>query len=171
MPKVTYAVNLGANYKNFDASVFFQGVQGNKIYNAARVITEGMIRFFNAGTQVLNAWTPTNTNTNIPRAISSDPNGNARTSTRFLEDGSYLRLKNIMIGYNIPTPSLQSITKGVVSSFRVYVSAQNLLTFTDYSGYDPEVGNRTPNSSLTNGIDFAVYPQPKAYQVGIQVNF
>ena len=171
IPKVSYALNLGANYKNFDASVFFQGVQGNKIYNATRVITEGMVRFFNAGTQVLNAWTPTNTNTNIPRAISSDPNGNARPSTRFLEDGSYLRLKNFMIGYNVPGNSLQSITKGVVSNFRIYLSAQNLLTFTDYSGYDPEVGNRTPNSSLTSGIDFAVYPQPKSYLIGIQVGF
>ena len=171
IPKVTYALNLGANYKNFDASVFFQGVQGNKIYNAARVITEGMVRFFNAGTQVLNAWTPTNKNTNIPRAISSDPNQNARPSTRFLEDGSYLRLKNVMLGYNIPAASLQSLTKGVVSNFRIYIAAQNILTFTNYSGYDPEVGNRTPNSSLTSGIDFAVYPQPKAYQVGIQVNF
>jgi TonB-linked SusC/RagA family outer membrane protein len=171
IPKFTYALNLGANYKNFDASVFFQGVQGNKIYNATRVITEGMVRFFNAGTQVLNAWTPTNKNTNIPRAITSDPNQNARPSTRFLEDGSYLRLKNVMLGYTIPAASLQSLTKGMVSSFRIYIAAQNILTFTDYSGYDPEVGNRTPNSSLTNGIDFAVYPQPKAYQVGIQVNF
>ena len=145
IPKVTYALNLGANYKNFDLSVFFQGVQGNKIYNATRVITEGMVRFFNAGTQVLNAWTPTNTNTNIPRAISSDPNQNARPSTRFLEDGSYLRLKNIMLGYNYSAASLQSLTKGVVRNFRIYVSAQNILTFTNYSGYDPEVGNRTPN--------------------------
>lgn len=171
IPKATYAVTLGANYKNFDLSVFFQGVQGNKIFNATRVITEGMVRFFNSGTQVLNAWTPTNTNTNIPRAISADPNQNARPSTRFLEDGSYLRLKNVMLGYNLPASSLQSLTKGVVKNFRVYVSAQNILTFTDYSGFDPEVGNRTPNSSLTNGIDFAVYPQPKAYLLGIQVGF
>jgi hypothetical protein len=171
LPKFTYALNLGGNYKNFDLSVFFQGVQGNKIFNAARVITEGMVRFFNAGTQVLNAWTPTNTGTNIPRAISSDPNQNARPSTRFIEDGSFLRLRNIMLGYNVPSASLQTLTRGVVSNFRIYVSAQNILTFTKYTGYDPEVGNRTPNSSLTNGIDFFVYPQPKAYQVGIQVNF
>jgi hypothetical protein len=171
LPKFTYALNLGANYKNFDLSVFFQGVQGNKIYNATRVITEGMVRFFNAGSQVLNAWTPANKNTNIPRAISSDPNQNARPSTRFLENGSYMRLKNIILGYNLPVNSLQSLTKGVVSGLRIYVSAQNILTFTKYSGYDPEVGNRTTNSSLTNGIDFAVYPQPKAYQVGIQANF
>ena len=139
----------GANYKNFDFSLFFQGVQGNKIFNATRVITEGMVRFFNAGTQVLNAWTPTNTNTNIPRAISSDPNQNARPSTRFLEDGSYLRLKNIMLLVIIlPETSLQSLTKGVVKNFRIYVSAQNILTFTNYSGYDPEVGNRTPNTFI-----------------------
>lgn len=172
IPDFTYAFNLGANYKGFDASLFFQGVQGNKIFNATRVATEGMVRFFNAGTQVLDAWTPTHTNTNIPRAISADPNQNARPSTRFLEDGSFLRLKNVMIGYNLNEKSLQSITHGVVKSFRFYISAQNILTFTKYTGYDPEVGNRAPgSSSLTNGIDYAVYPQPKAYQVGIQANF
>lgn len=171
IPKFTYAFNLGANYKNFDLGVFFQGVSGNKIYNATRVITEGMIRFFNSGTQVLDAWTPAHTNTNIPRAILSDPNGNARTSNRFIEDGSYLRMKNIMLGYTIPGASLQKMTKGVVKSFRIYLSAQNLVTFTNYTGYDPEVGNRTPSSNLTNGIDFAVYPQPKAFQAGIQATF
>ncbi|HLO38585.1 MAG TPA: TonB-dependent receptor, partial [Lacibacter sp.] len=171
IPKVTYAFNLGANYKNFDASLFFQGVQGNKVYNATRVITEGMVRFFNAGTQVLDAWTPTNTNTTIPRAISSDPNKNARPSTRFLEDGSFMRLKNVMVGYTVPGNFLGTYTKGTVKSLRIYVSAQNILTFTKYTGYDPEVGNRTPGSSLTNGIDFAVYPQPKSFQAGIQANF
>jgi TonB-linked SusC/RagA family outer membrane protein len=171
IPKFTYSLSLGATYKNFGLNVFFQGVQGNKIYNATRTATEGMIRFFNAGTQVLNAWTPTNTNTKIPRAISADPNQNARPSTRFIEDGSYLRLKNIMLSYSVPEKSLQTLTKGVVNSFRIYVSAQNLLTITNYTGFDPEVGNRTPNTSLTNGIDYAVYPQPKAYQVGINLNF
>ncbi len=171
LPKFTYALNLGANYKNFDLSAFFQGVQGNKIFNATREITEGMIRFFNAGTQVLNAWTPSNTQTNIPRAALGDPNQNSRPSTRFIEDGSYLRLKNIMLGYTMPLNSLQSLTNGTVKNFRIYVSAQNILTFTKYSGYDPEVGNRTTDSSLTNGIDFAVYPQPKAFQVGVQVGF
>jgi len=171
LPEFTYSLNLGATFHNFDAGIYFQGVQGNEIYNATRVITEGMIRFFNAGTQVLKAWTPSNTNTNIPRAISSDPNANARTSSRFIEDGSYLRLKNVMLGYNVPGSALNSFTKGVVSNIRIYVSAQNILTFTNYSGYDPEVGNRTPGSSLTNGIDFSVYPQPKSFIVGIQANF
>ncbi len=172
IPKITYAFNLGASYKNFDASVFFQGVQGNKIYNALRTTTEGMVRFFNAGTKVMDAWTPTNTATDVPRAVSSDPNQNARPSTRFLENGSFLRLKNAMLGYTISDKSLQSLTNRFVKSFRIYVSAQNILTFTKYTGYDPEVGNRAPgSSSLTNGIDYAVYPQPKGYQVGIQANF
>ncbi|MBN9384557.1 MAG: TonB-dependent receptor [Chitinophagaceae bacterium] len=172
IPKFTYSFNLGASYHNFDASVFFQGVQGNKIYNATRTISEGMVRFFNSSTKVLDAWQPNHTNTDVPRPASSDPNQNARPSTRFLEDGSYLRLKNVMLGYNVPEKALQSMTKGVVRGFRIYVSAQNVLTFTKYSGFDPEVGNRLVNtSSLTNGIDAAVYPQPKAYQVGIQANF
>jgi TonB-linked SusC/RagA family outer membrane protein len=172
IPKFTYSFNLGASYHNFDASLFFQGVQGNKIYNATRTISEGMVRFFNSSTKVLNAWRPDHTNTDVPRAIGSDPNQNARPSTRFLEDGSYLRLKNVMLGYNVPEKALQTMTKGVVRGFRIYVSAQNVFTVTKYTGYDPEVGNRTVNtSSLTNGIDAAVYPQPKAYQVGIQANF
>jgi TonB-dependent starch-binding outer membrane protein SusC len=171
IPKFSYSLNLGANYKNFGLTVFFQGVQGNKIYNALRTTTEGMVRFFNAGTKVLDAWTPTNTNTDVPRAESSDPNQNARPSNRFLEDGSYLRLKNVVLSYTLPEKALQSITKGVVSNFRIYVSAQNILTFTKYTGYDPEVGNRVPSSTLNNGIDYAVYPQPKSYQVGINVNF
>jgi hypothetical protein len=171
IPKFSYSLNLGANYKNLGLIVFFQGVQGNKIYNALRTTTEGMVRFFNAGTKVLEAWTPSNTNTNVPRAASSDPNQNARPSTRFLEDGSYLRLKNVMFTYTLPEKALQSVTKGVVKNFRIYVSAQNILTFTKYTGYDPEVGNRVPSSTLNNGIDYAVYPQPKSYQVGINVNF
>lgn len=171
LPKVSYGLNLGANYRNFDLSVFFQGVQGNKIYNATRVLSEGMIRFFNASTEVLNAWTPTNTNTNVPRAVPADPNQNTRPSTRFLEDGSYLRLKNIMLAYRVSPDRLTSISNGVVKNMRLYVSAQNLLTFTKYKGYDPEVGNRTPNASLTNGIDYAVYPQPQSYLFGIQIGF
>lgn len=173
MPKFSYSLNVGLNYKNFGLTLYFQGVQGNKIYNATRTATEGMIRFFNAGTQVLDAWTPQNTNTKIPRAISSDPNNNARASNRFIEDGSYLRLKNIILSYTVPGTTLQTVTKGAVKGFSIYVSAQNILTFTKYSGFDPEVGNRvfSSGSSLTNGIDYAVYPQPKGYQVGINVNF
>lgn len=171
LPKFTYGLNYSASYKNFDLTLFFQGVQGNKIFNASRIISEGMVRLFGSSTEVLKAWTPTNTNTSVPRAISGDPNQNARPSGRWLEDGSFVRLKNLAIGYSIPEASLQNMTKGAVSSFRVYVSSQNLFTLTKYKGYDPEVGNRTPGTSLTYGIDYAVYPQPRSFQVGVQVGF
>jgi TonB-dependent starch-binding outer membrane protein SusC len=173
LPKFTYSLNYTASYKNFDASIFFQGVQGNKIFNAERVITEGMVRLFNAGTQVLRAWTPTNTNTNIPRAISGDPNQNARVSDRWVEDGSYLRLKNLIIGYNVPVSGLKSLTGGAITRFRVYVSSQNLLTFTDYQGWDPEIGavNTKSNKTLTTGIDYGQYPSARSFQFGVQVGF
>ena len=169
LPDYSYSVNFSATYKNFDASIFFQGVQGSKIFNATRIISEGMARLFGSGTAVLNAWTPTNTNTNVPRAVSGDPNQNVRPSTRWIEDGSYLRLKNIMIGYNIPSGFLQSFVKGAVSSFRVYVASQNLLTFTKYKGWDPEIGSK--NTTLTNGIDYGQYPAARSFQFGVQVGF
>jgi TonB-dependent starch-binding outer membrane protein SusC len=174
LPDYTYSLNLGANYKNFDASIFFQGVQGNKIFNAARIIREGMPRLFGAGVEVLNAWTPTNTNTSVPRAVGKDPNENVRPSTRWIENGSYLRLKNIMVGYTIPASFLQSFVNGAISSFRVYISSQNLLTVTKYKGWDPEVGSkdiRLPNGTLTNGIDFGQYPAARSFQFGVQVGF
>ncbi len=169
LPKFSYALNYSARYKNFDASLFLQGVQGNKIFNAARIISEGMARLFGSGTAVLNAWTPSNTNTSIPRAISGDPNQNVRPSTRWIEDGSYLRLKNIIIGYTVPNKVLQSVTKGTISSFRLYISSQNLLTFTGYDGWDPEIGSK--NTTLTNGIDYGQYPAARSFQFGLQVGF
>jgi len=169
LPKFTYSLNYSANYRNFDLTIFLQGVQGNKVFNAERIIVEGMARLFNSGTNVLRAWTPSNTHTDIPRAISGDPNQNVRPSNRWIEDGSYLRLKNLMLGYTIPARTLQSLTKGAISRFRVYVSSQNLATITKYKGWDPEVGTR--RTSLTNGIDYGQYPSARSYQVGVQVGF
>ena len=169
LPKFSYALNFGARYKNFDASLFFQGVQGNKIFNAARIISEGMARLFGSGTAVMNAWSESNKNTDIPRAISGDPNQNVRPSTRWIEDGSYLRLKNIIVGYTIPARTLQSVTKGAISSFRLYISSQNLLTLTGYDGWDPEIGSK--NTTLTNGIDYGQYPAARSFQFGLQVGF
>jgi len=168
-PKFTYSLNYNASYKNFDFAVFFQGVQGNKILNAERIILEGMPRLFNAGTQVLNAWTPTNTNTTIPRAINSDPNRNGRLSTRWIEDGSYLRLKNVMIGYTLPSSAMSGLQKAGFKRLRLYVSAQNLATITGYKGLDPEIGSK--NGTLTNGVDFGQYPSARSFQFGLQAGF
>ena len=169
LPDFVYSLNFSGNYKNFDVSVFFQGVQGNKIFNATRIISEGMARLFGSGTAVLDAWTPTHTNTSVPRAVSGDPNQNVRPSTRWIEDGSYLRLKNIVIGYNVPANFLKLFTKGAVNSLRVYVSSQNLVTFTKYKGWDPEIG--TKNTTLTNGIDYGQYPAARSFQFGVQAGF
>ena len=174
LPDFTYGLNFSANYRNFDVTVFFQGVQGNEIYNGTKVLGQGMLRLFNSETDVLNAWTPQNTNTDIPRAVSGDPNQNTRTSNRFVEDGSYMRLKNISIGYSIPSGTAQALTGGALKKLRVYVSAQNLLTITNYSGYDPEIGNRYQNSAgntLINGIDYGQFPSPRTVMAGLQVGF
>ncbi len=170
IPKFSYGASFNANYKNFDFSIFLQGVAGNKIYNGTKVLSQGMLRLFGAGKDVLNAWTPNNTNTNIPRAVDGDPNNNTRTSERFLEDGSYLRIKAMSIGYSIPKDILGRIGKGAISNFRVYLSTQNLLTITQYSGYDPEIGSRF-NSALTSGIDYGQFPQARTILVGVQVGF
>tara|TARA_R110002020_G_scaffold264813_3_gene479532 strand:+ start:10852 stop:13884 length:3033 start_codon:yes stop_codon:yes gene_type:complete len=172
LPDFTYGLNANASYKNFDFTMFWQGVSGNEIFSNLRYHTEGMTRLFGASSAVLDRWTPSNTNTDVPRAVNSDPNRNARASSRFIEDGSYLRLKNISLGYSIPKTVLDSWSKGTVSKVRVYFSAQNLLTITDYSGYDPEIGARTGiNSSLGTGIDYGQFPAARTFLGGIQVSF
>lgn len=169
MPDFSYGLNFSADWKNFDLSMFVQGVQGNEIFSNLRYHTEGMTRLFNASTAVLDRWTPTNTNTDVPRAVSTDPNRNARASSRFIEDGSYLRIKSLSIGYNFPSTVLKT---NLISNLRVYVSSQNLLTITGYSGYDPEIAVRTGlNSSLGAGIDYGQFPQPRTLFGGIQVTF
>lgn len=170
LPKFNYGANFSASYKNFDFTMYLQGVQGNKVFNGTKVVTEGMLRLFNAGPAVLNAWTTTNTNTNVPRAISGDPNNNSRTSDRFIEDGSYMRIKNLTIGYTIPGQLLGDLTNKTVSKVRVYVSSQNLLTLTKYTGYDPEIGSRN-GTLLRNGIDYANYPQARTLLAGLQITF
>jgi len=155
--------------------MFFQGVQGNKIYNGVKVVEQGMLRLFNGSTDVLRAWRPDNTNTDVPRAVSGDPNHNTRTSDRFIESGSYLRLKNLSIGYTLPQSAIKGLTGNVVNTLRVYISTQNLFTITKYTGYDPEIGIRPANGStqgqLTQGIDYGQYPQARTFMAGIQVGF
>ncbi|WP_345158945.1 TonB-dependent receptor [Pontibacter saemangeumensis] len=168
LPNFSYGLNATAGYRNFDLTLFFQGVQGNEIYNASRVIIEGGQRLFNAGTQVLDAWTPTNTDTDIPRMVAGDPNRNNRVSDRFIEDGSYLRLKNLVIGYTIPAEALSSFAGGKLGSLRVYFTSQNLFTISDYTGLDPEVGT-LQGGLLSNGVDFGQYPTPRTLMGGIQI--
>lgn len=139
--------------------VFLQGVAGNDIYNANRVTLEGMYTVRNQTKKVLNRWTGEGTSNSMPRAIYSDPNKNTRTSTRFIEDGSYLRLKNLTLGYTLPE---SLIKKASINSLRFYMSAQNLLTLTKYSGFDPEI---------QGGVDNSNYPLTRTISFGVDLKF
>jgi hypothetical protein len=151
----------------FDFRMFFQFSQGNTLLNYTKSFSEGMNGVFGQTQGVLNRWTPTNTNTNVPRAVWGDPNANRRISTRFLEDGSYVRLKTISLGYNLPKSIVQKIK---LDKVRIYVQGANLWTSTKYSGLDPEVNTfNTSNTSL--GTDFLTFPQPRTYTIGVNIGF
>jgi len=166
-PKFFAGLTNTLTYKGFELSIFFQGSYGNDIFNQNRVNIEGMADPFNQTTRVLNRWTPTNTNTDMPRAVRYDPNQNNRFSTRFVESGTYTRLKNLTVAYNLSAKALQRLK---ISSTRIYITGQNLLTFTSYTGYDPEV-SADPFSSVGFGRDYGVYPQARTYTAGINFNF
>ena len=165
VPKVSYGFNFDCSYKNFDASIFFQGSAGNKVFNG--VYHDLMIeQYSNHSTDALNFWTPTNTNTNIPRPVIYDPNGNGRFSDRFVEDGSYLKLQSAQIGYTLPA-NLFGKTK-VFSSFRAYISGQNLVTFSKYRGYDPDF---ISDGLFSRGYDIGSFPNPRSILFGLQIGF
>lgn len=163
IPKIYYGLNLNASYDNFDASVFFQGSAGNKVFNG--VYHDLMVgQYGNSSVDELNFWTPTNTNTNVPRPIIGDPNGNSRFSDRFVESGSYVKLQNAQIGYTIPKTVLSRTH--VFSSFRIYVSGQNLLTISKYRGYDPDF---ISDGLFSRGYDYGSFPNPRTVMLGVQV--
>jgi len=164
-PGFTYGFTLNLNYKGFDLNVFAQGVHGNKLFNALKYtnMNPSIGTNFNMLKGILNAWTPTNTNTDVTRIISTDANGNyGNASDWYIENGSYLRIKNVTLGYTLPA-NLTNIAH--IGAVRLYVTANNLFTFTKYKGYDPEVGM----DAL--GIDAGRYPQAKSVLMGLNVNF
>lgn len=169
-PDVTYGLNLDAKYKQLDINLFISGVAGVDVYNTNIYDLEGMPRLFNAGTNVLNRWTGPGTSNSVPRAGGSDQNFNS-ISDRFVEDGSYTRLKNITLGYTLDNTSLDQY----FSKCRIYLSGQNLITLSDYSGLDPEIGNPLTNDGGNRqyelGIDRGNYPQPKSIILGVQLSF
>ena len=166
-PRFLANITNTITYKGFELSVFFQGSFGNDIYNQNLETLEGMHGAYNGTKNLLDRWTSEGQQTDVPRANVNDPNNNRRFSTRFIEDGSYIRMKNVMLAYSLPQSVIEKLG---LSQFRLYVSGQNLLTFTDYSGYDPEV-SADPTLSVGFGRDLGVYPQPKTYTVGVNVKF
>ncbi|UFH56170.1 TonB-dependent receptor [Spirosoma sp. KNUC1025] len=162
-PGFTVGLTNTFNYKGFDLSIFFQGSIGGKLYNANRANLELGTGYTNGSRDLLNRWTPTNTNTNVKAAF-QDPA--ITISDRFIEDATYYRLKNISFGYTLPKALL---TKAHLKNLRVYVSAQNAATWTNYTGYDPEV-SLNGQSLINKGIDNGVYPNNKSYQVGLSLS-
>ena len=161
-PKFILGVTNNLSYKNVDLSFLFQGSFGNKVYNYTNSYLNLGTGYTNASTQLLNRWTPENTNTNVQRAI-EDPA--PLPADIYVEDGSYLRLKNISLGVAVPD---RLIRKLKIRQIRFYVSAQNLVTWTHYSGFDPEA-SRNEQTTLTQGYDNAVYPVSKTYLAGLSI--
>jgi TonB-linked SusC/RagA family outer membrane protein len=164
IPKYYYGVNFDASYRNFDFTMFWQGSAGNKVFNGVyQALMAG--QYGNAHTDELNYWTPTNTNTNVPRPIILDPNGNNRFSDRFVENGSYVKLEDLEVGYNIP---LRIANKAFFSKLRIYASGQNLLTISKYKGYDPDF---ISDGLFNRGFDYGSFPNARTFLFGIQAGF
>ena len=180
IPKFTYGFYGRAAYRGFDVQAQFNGVYGSQIYNAARFWTEGMQRNFNYDRNTLNRWVSEANpgNGKVPRANSNDAN-NGQVSNRYVEDGSFLRLRSLTVGYNFPQGIRSRL--GNLANLRLYATANNLLTLTKYTGYDPEVGsafrqdpnagNPSEGANLNRNIDNANYPIAKSLIGGIQVSF
>lgn len=168
-PKFIWGLTNDFSWKGIDLNVFFQASQGNDMLNYTLMELNLLSGINNATTEALNRWTPTNTNTNVPKAMAGRTR---RVSTRWVEDGSFVRLKNIALGYNIPKPVLDKLH---ISKLRIYASAQNILTFTKYKGFDPEVNyssdDNSTNSNRNLGLDYGSYPNAKSYTIGLNVGF
>jgi len=170
IPTFTTGLTLSGNYKGFDAIAFFQGAFGQKIYSQVNYDIEGYYRGFNVTERYINEhWTGEGTSNTQPRASWSAKSNNVKASSRFLEDGSYLRLKNLQFGYTVPNTKQFKI-----ESLRLYLAATNLLTFTKYSGLDPEMTvslNSVSEGDYANGIDWGTYPVAKNFTFGMNVTF
>jgi TonB-dependent starch-binding outer membrane protein SusC len=158
-PTFTFGLTNNVTYKNFELTVFLQGSQGNKVLNFTRWYTEGGVSNGNYSTDVIGRWTSAGTTNTMPRLVLNDPNGNNRVSDRFVEDASYIRLKNIRLSYSLPAKWIKGAT---MKKAVVYVSSQNLFTITNYSGMDPEVGG---------GVDIGFYPQARTVLAGVTIDF
>ncbi len=164
-PRFSYGATIDLEYKGFDLGIFLQGVSGNDVYNG---IVRYDFNYVNRPVSVLDRWTGEGTSDIEPRVNIKDPNQNSRISDRFIEDGSYMRVKNVQLGYNVPKKILETVR---IKKLRVYIASQNLFTFTKYSGLDPEIGTIVRDNSLELGIDRGFYPQARTFLGGIQVTF
>ncbi|MCX6227517.1 MAG: TonB-dependent receptor [Bacteroidia bacterium] len=172
-PKYNFGLTNAFVYKNWSFSFFIQGVQGNQIFNASKIETEGMSLPANQLATVANRWTTPGQITDIPKATYGDFT-NSLISSRFVEDGSYVRLKSVSLGYEFPK---KLVSKLKLTRLYLYVTSENLLTFTKYSGFDPEVsvyslgGFSNSERNIAPGVDYGTYPQSREFLIGLNVTF
>ena len=165
IPDFTYGWTNNFSYKSLDLSIFIQGVSGNDVYNLSRVVPETAYTRGATSARMLNRWSPTNEDTDVPSYKGQQAEWHVATTSRWLEDGSYLRVKNVSLGYTLSNSVVDRIGIG---SARIYVLGTNLLTVTDYTGYDPEASNGVDTGA---GIDIASYPLSKTYTIGLELIF
>jgi hypothetical protein len=169
-PKWQYGAVFNAFFKNFDFQLLLQGIAGVDAVDGSLYWWEGMSKPFNQTTAVLSRWKKDGYITDIPRA-GQNPGANLNFSTWYVENGSYLRVKNLSIGYTLP----QTLFNSTFNKFRVYASVQNALTLTKYTGFDPEISSQYPNDNnnyiFQRGIDMAQRPNPRIVRFGIQLTF
>jgi TonB-linked SusC/RagA family outer membrane protein len=170
IPKWQYGANLNASYKGFDLMVALQGLGGVQLFNGLKYWTQGMTRPFNAETAILNRWRKDGDVASLPRAGQNSANNFTRPSSFYVENGAYLRVRNVTLGYSLPKTWLGNWTSNAVTNARLYVTAQNLFTFTRYGGYDPEVSSQG-DFLFQRGIDNGQYPQPRTFLLGLQLGF
>jgi TonB-dependent starch-binding outer membrane protein SusC len=174
IPGYFYGINGSAGFKSFDFSVLLQGVGDVKLFNQGRQGFESMNSGANQSVSVLNRWSTSNPNGTLPRATEADPNSNNRYSDRWIENGDFMRIKNIQLGYTLPN-SIGKWTADFLTGARIFVGVQNLATFTKYTGFDPEVTRgasfQKGEFSLANGQDSGGSPQPRIIQLGMQLKF
>jgi TonB-linked SusC/RagA family outer membrane protein len=169
IPKLNYGFTASVKYNNWDAFMSWTGVSGNKILYEFGYWMEGMIRPFNATTSVEDRWRSESNPGNgvVPRAVKTDPAKNLRMSDRFIYSGSYARMSQLSVGYTIPSELINNTFKGAISNVRFYVSADNLITITNYPGYNPEIGGNNTN----RGTDGGTNPVPRTFRIGANVSF
>lgn len=164
-PDFNFSINGNVSWKNFDVAIGLQGVVGNKIYNATRQTLEDVTKGTNFLASTLDYWTPQNLNASHPRLTWDDPNRNTRAeSDRYLESGSYFRLRSLQVGYTLP----KGLFKGTIQHARIYANAENLFTFSGYTGYSPDVNTGNANY---RGFDNFIYPNNRVYLLGVNVTF
>ena len=166
-PDFTYSFNFNFGYKGFDLLIFLQGVQGVSIANAKVTDMYPSYMVGNVAKAMMNRWTGPGSTNEYPRMHNADPNQNTRFSDRYIEDGSYLRVKNIQLGYTLTGPIMQKLK---IDRLRIYASIDNLHVFSNYRGFDPEIGDNSENSQSAN-IDMGTYPRPRTMVLGLNLNF